>query len=287
MERKQYVDLSIIESKVPAGLVNKGNVSLVGAGPGDPDLLTVKALRVINQADLIIYDNLVSDEIRALFPKSTQTLYVGKGKNIPSIEQSHINQLLADKALKGLRVCRLKGGDSFVFGRGGEEMLYLKQQGVEVDIVPGITAAAGCSAYAGIPLTHRGIAQGCTFVTAHAETKLQANWSALAALNHTLVFYMGLSKAPMIANKLISSGLTATTPVALIEKGCSAQQRVLQGQLADLSHLVKQHQLQSPTLIIVGEVVNLAQHLSWFESQAYQTQGETKDCDLLDVPMSA
>ncbi len=165
-------------------------MSLVGAGPGDPDLLTVKALRVIQQADVIVYDRLVSKEICQLFPSSTPTVYVGKAKDHHSVPQQNINELLVNKAKQGLNICRLKGGDAFVFGRGGEEMLELRQAGVEVDLVPGITAAAGCTSYAGIPLTHRGLSQGCTFVTAHAEKELYICWQSLAQLDHTLVFFI-------------------------------------------------------------------------------------------------
>ncbi|QYJ86174.1 uroporphyrinogen-III C-methyltransferase [Shewanella mesophila] len=244
-----------------------GRVSLVGAGPGDAELLTVKALRIIQNADLIIYDRLVSEEICALFPSATPALYVGKAKNKHSVEQSKINELLIEQALLGKNICRLKGGDAFIFGRGGEEVLSLKPLGIEVEIVPGITAASGCSTYAGIPLTHRGVSQGCTFVTAHAESDLRINWQGLAMIDHTLVFYMGLSKAGLISSELIGSGLEANTPVALIERGCSQLQRVIRGVLTDLPNLVAAHQLQSPTLIVVGKVVDLAEQLSWFEQQ--------------------
>ncbi|MFT6986688.1 MAG: uroporphyrin-III C-methyltransferase [Psychromonas sp.] len=239
-----------------------GMVSLVGAGPGDPDLLTLKALRVIEQADVIVYDNLVSHEIRALFPHATESIYVGKIKGAHSYNQSKINQLLIDKSRQGLTVCRLKGGDPFVFGRGGEEMLLLKEQGIDVQIVPGITAAAGCSSYAGIPLTHRGLAQGCTFITGHAEKELAIKWHALAELDHTLVFYMGLSKAALIEKELLQAGLAKNTPVALIENGCCPEQRVITGSLSELASLVVLHQIKSPSLIMVGKVVALVQQRS-------------------------
>jgi uroporphyrin-III C-methyltransferase len=269
-------DIVNIGARASRAVKQIGRVSLVGAGPGDVDLLTVKALRIIKTADLIIYDRLVSQEICALFPAATPALYVGKAKSEHSVEQFKINQLLIEQALMGKNICRLKGGDAFIFGRGGEEMLSIKQQGIEVDIVPGITAASGCSTYAGIPLTHRGVSQGCTFVTAHAESELQINWQALASLDHTLVFYMGLSKAAMISLALIGAGLDAQTPVALVERGCSRQQRVIRGDLSELSHLVSQHQLMSPTLILVGKVVNLASQLSWFESQIAQAEHEVE-----------
>lgn len=244
-----------------------GLVSLVGAGPGDPDLLTVKALRVIQQADVIIYDNLVSQEIRALFPTKAEKCYAGKMKGQHCLTQPEINQLLKEKALQGLSVCRLKGGDAFVFGRGGEEMLELKALGIQVEIVPGITAAAGCSSYAGIPLTHRGLAQGCTFVTAHAEKELTIKWQALASLDHTLVFYMGLSKAQLIETQLIQAGLDKNTPVAFIENGCCPEQRLITGTLEQLASLVAKHHIKSPSLIMVGKVVALAEKLQWIKEQ--------------------
>ncbi len=243
----------------------KGFVSLVGAGPGDPDLLTVKALRVIHSADIILFDRLVSEEIRALFPKHTPALYVGKAKNQHSIPQEELNQLIVTKAKQGMHVCRLKGGDAFVFGRGGEEMLEARAAGVNVEIVPGITAAAGCTAYAGIPLTHRGLTQGCSFVTAHGETELHTDWQALVASGHTLVFYMGLSRAGMISDELQAAGMSPAMPAALIEKGCCPQQRVVRGKLSELVALAEREQVQSPALIVVGKVVDLADQLAWFE----------------------
>lgn len=247
-----------------------GKVMLVGAGPGDPELLTIKALRAIEQADLILFDRLVSEEICQLFPKSTPALYVGKIKNRHSIPQDQLNELLVIKAQQGLNVCRLKGGDSFVFGRGGEEMLTLKKAGISVEVVPGITAASGCTTYAGIPLTHRGIAQGCTFITGHAEKDLDINWQALTQIGHTLVFYMGLSCAADISQHLQNAGMPTSMPVALIENGCCPQQRVVRGELSELSVLVEREKVQSPALIVVGEVVRLADHLQWFDEQSQQ-----------------
>jgi uroporphyrin-III C-methyltransferase len=241
-----------------------GRVTLVGAGPGDPELLTIKALKIIQNADFILYDRLVSKEILELFPTKTPAMYVGKQKSNHSLPQDELNDLLVAKALQGLNVCRLKGGDSFVFGRGGEEMLKLKRAGIEVELVPGITAASGCTSYAGIPLTHRGLSQGCTMVTAHGEKELNLNWEHLAKLDHTLVFYMGLSKSHMISNQLQYHGMSANTPVALIENGCCPQQRVVRGQLQELPQLVERENVQSPALIVVGEVVNLADELAWF-----------------------
>ncbi len=238
-----------------------GKVFLVGAGPGDAELLTVKALRIIQSADIIFYDYLVSSDIRALFPKNTPAIYVGKAKNQHSIAQEDLNQLLVQQALAGLTVCRIKGGDPFVFGRGGEELMELRSAGIESEVIPGITSASGCSTYADIPLTHRGISQGCTFVTGHAEKSLDVNWSALAQLNHTLVFYMGLTRAGDITRELLNAGMSANTPVAIIENGCRKNQRNIITELHDLPDAVLREQVQSPALIIVGQVVNLKAEL--------------------------
>jgi uroporphyrin-III C-methyltransferase len=238
-----------------------GKVWLVGAGPGDPDLLTIKALRAINNADIIFYDYLVSAEIRALFPETIPALYVGKAKNQHSIAQEDLNQLLVNQAQLGLNVCRIKGGDPFVFGRGGEELLELRTAGIDAEVVPGITSASGCSTYADIPLTHRGLAQGCTFVTGHAEKSLDINWQALAQLNHTLVFYMGLTRADLIAEHLLAGGMSANTPVAIIENGCRKNQRDIITTLSDFPAAVIREQVQSPALIIVGQVVSLKEKL--------------------------
>lgn len=242
--------------------VRLGKVWLVGAGPGDAELLTLKALKAIKSADIIFYDQLVSEEICALFPKNTPALYVGKVKNNHSIPQEDLNQLLVTQALAGLTVCRIKGGDPFVFGRGGEELLELRKAGVIAEVIPGITSASGCSTYANIPLTHRGISQGCTFVTGHAEKTLDVNWNALAQLNHTLVFYMGLSRAPEISQRLLDGGLSAATPVAIIENGCRQNQRNIITDLSDLPAAVLREQVQSPALIIVGHVVSLSHTLN-------------------------
>ncbi len=243
-----------------------GLISLVGAGPGDADLLTVKALKCIQAADIIVYDNLVSDEIRTLFPADTLALYVGKAKGQHYLSQDEINDLLIDRAKQGFSICRLKGGDPFVFGRGGEEMLALKAEGISVEVVPGITAGIGASTYAGIPVTHRGVSQGCTFVTAHGEKSLDLDWQALAKLQHTLVFYMGLSKLPLINEQLSKHGLSVDTPAALIERGCQKSQRVFTTTLSELSNVAKEHDLQSPSLVVVGHVVSFAEPMHWFGS---------------------
>lgn len=250
-----------------------GKVWLVGAGPGDAELLTVKALRAITNADIIFYDYLVSADIRALFPKNIPAHYVGKAKNQHSIAQEDLNRLLVKQAQLGLTVCRIKGGDPFVFGRGGEELLELRTAGVEAEVIPGITAASGCSTYADIPLTHRGISQGCTFVTGHAEKSLDVNWAALAQLNHTLVFYMGLTRADEISAQLLAGGLAADTPVAIIENGCRKDQRDIISSLNEFPAAVIREQVQSPALIIVGDVVRMKEKL---QAHVWQNSSENQ-----------
>lgn len=252
-----------------------GKVWLVGAGPGDAELLTVKAIRAINSADIIFYDQLVSDEICALFPKNTPALYVGKVKNHHSIPQEELNQLLVSQAQSGLNVCRIKGGDPFVFGRGGEELLELRNAGVEAEVITGITSASGCSTYADIPLTHRGLSQGCTFVTGHAEKTLDVNWNALAQLDHTLVFYMGLTRAADISENLLAGGLAEDTPVAIIENGCRKDQRNLVADLRSFPEMIVREQVKSPALIVVGRVVGLREQLqvdAWHRQMIGETQ---------------
>lgn len=239
-----------------------GKVYLVGAGPGDPELLTLRAFKIIQSADIILFDQLVSQEIRALFPKAVPAFYVGKTKGKHSIAQADLNNLLVKRARQGKIICRLKGGDPFVFGRGGEELITLREAGIDAEVVPGITSASGCTSYAGIPLTHRGMAQGCTFVTAHGEVEANLNWQALAGLNHTLVFYMGVSRAQWAQQQLITAGLSPATPVAVIENGCRPNQRVVIGVLSDLPTMIQENAIASPALIVVGEVVTLAKQLA-------------------------
>lgn len=257
-----------------------GKVWLVGAGPGDAELLTVKALRAITTADIIFYDYLVSAEIRALFPTNIPAHYVGKAKNQHSIAQEDLNQLLVKQAQLGLTVCRIKGGDPFVFGRGGEELLELRTAGIEAEVIPGITSASGCSTYADIPLTHRGLSQGCTFVTGHAEKSLDVNWDALAQLKHTLVFYMGLTRADEISAKLLAGGLAADTPVAIIENGCRKDQRDIISTLKEFPAAVLREHVQSPALIIVGEVVRMKEKLQ-ATVQANVAQAQTAEAQYL------
>jgi uroporphyrin-III C-methyltransferase len=245
--------------------LQSGEVALVGAGPGDPELLTLKALNCLQQAEVILYDYLVSDEIMALIPSETILVCVGKRAGHHSVPQEKTNQLLVDFAKQGYKVVRIKGGDPFVFGRGGEELEVLADAGVRFQVVPGITAAAGATAYAGIPLTHRDYAQSALFVTGHLkEESDDMDWSTLARGNQTLVIYMGLMKSHYIQNQLIKHGRAASTPIAIIERGTQIQQKVFSGDLSQLSELSKK--AQAPSLIVVGEVVRLSQKLDWFLS---------------------
>lgn len=242
--------------------IKPGKVFIVGAGPGGPDLLTLKALKSIQMADLILYDHLVDEGIRGLFPAGVPAFYVGKKCGAHSIAQADLNRLLVRKAKQGKIVCRVKGGDPFVFGRGGEELAALRKAGVDAEVVPGITAASGCTSAAGIPLTHRGIAQGCTLVTAEGEVDRDLNWAALVSLGHTLVFYMGVGKAGWISDGLMGAGMNPETPAAVIENGCRAQQRSFSGCVAELSDLVRMNGVQTPAVIVVGHTVALAQELT-------------------------
>ncbi|EKF6712037.1 uroporphyrinogen-III C-methyltransferase [Vibrio cholerae] len=248
-----------------------GEVALVGAGPGDPELLTVKALSYLQQADVVLYDYLVSDEIMALIPSETILVCVGKRAGHHSVPQEKTNQLLVDFARQGYRVVRIKGGDPFMFGRGGEELEVLFEAGVKFQVVPGITAAAGATAYAGIPLTHRDYAQSALFVTGHLKAQAEdLDWSTLARGKQTLVIYMGLSNAAAIAEQLQLHGRQVSTPVAIIERGTQVNQQVLIGTLQTLPSLASQ--AQSPALIVVGEVVALAAKLHWFGEQGATQQ---------------
>ncbi|MBD3586028.1 uroporphyrinogen-III C-methyltransferase [Salinimonas sp. HHU 13199] len=243
----------------------QGQVYLVGAGPGDPDLLTFRALRLMQKADVVIYDRLVSAPILELVRRDAEKIYVGKQKSNHSLPQDDINALMVSEAKKGNRVVRLKGGDPFIFGRGGEEIQVLLQHGIEFQVVPGITAASGAASYAGIPLTHRDHAQSVTFTTGHLKDgTVDLDWSALASEHRTLVFYMGLTGLPVICQKLTEHGLPASTPIALIQQATLPEQRVVTGTLADIADNPATAQMQPPTLIIVGSVVSLHHQLDWF-----------------------
>lgn len=243
-------------------LEHRGEVVLVGAGPGDVGLLTLKGLQQIQQADIVVYDRLVSDDIMNLVRRDADRVFVGKRAGYHCVPQKEINQILLREAQRGKRVVRLKGGDPFIFGRGGEELETLCQAGIPFSVVPGITAASGCSAYAGIPLTHRDYAQSVRLVTGHLKTGGALEWHNLAAENQTLVFYMGLNQAPVIQEKLIEHGMSPDMPIALVENGTSIKQRVVDGTLSQLSALAIR--MESPALVIVGRVVALRDKLNWF-----------------------
>lgn len=245
-------------------LDNRGEVVLVGAGPGDAGLLTLKGLQQIQQADVVVYDRLVSADIMNLVRRDADRIFVGKRAGYHCVPQSEINQILLKEARQGKRVVRLKGGDPFIFGRGGEELETLCQAEIPFSVVPGITAASGCSAYAGIPLTHRDYAQSVRLITGHLKTGDELDWANLAAEKQTLVFYMGLSQATCIQQQLIAHGMAETIPVALVENGTAVNQRVVDGTLSQLGALAGQ--VESPALIIIGAVVGLRSKLNWFSN---------------------
>lgn len=249
---------------------NPGHVALVGAGPGDPELLTLRALRLIQQADVIVYDRLVSKPIMALCNPSAEFIYAGKAKSNHVLQQESINNLLVKLAQRPANVVRLKGGDPFIFGRGGEEIETLAEHQIPFQVVPGITAASGCSAFSGIPLTHRDHAQSCVFVTGHLRNgEINLNWKDLVSPQLTVVVYMGLTGLEKICLTMIEYGRAADTPAALIQRGTQPNQRVLASTLQDLPALVARSDVSAPTILIIGQVVSLRSKLGWFESSIF------------------
>ena len=243
----------------------RGEVFLVGAGPGDPELLTLRAYRLMQSADVALYDHLVSKDVLDLLPASTRRIYVGKEREKHTMPQEAINGLLVRLANEGLRVLRLKGGDPFIFGRGGEEIDTLAAEGVRFEVVPGITAALGVASYAGIPLTHRDCAQACLFVTGHLKDgSMDLDWPALARPRQTVVVYMGLLGLPVLCAGLVAHGLPADTPAAVVQQGTTRDQRVVTGTLRTLASQVADAMLMPPTLIIIGDVVRLRERLNWY-----------------------
>lgn len=254
-------------------LHGNGLVSLVGAGPGDPDLLTLRALKLIKNADAIVYDRLVSQSILKLCNPDAEFIYAGKAKSDHALPQDAINGLLVQLAGKHKNVIRLKGGDPFIFGRGGEEIEELADQNIKFQVVPGITAASGCAAFSGIPLTHRDHAQSCIFVTGHLrDGEFNLNWQELMDPRQTIVVYMGLSGIDQICKSLVHHGRSADTPAALIERGTDPEQQVLSGTLQNLSQLVEDNHVAAPTLLIIGSVVTLRDKLDWFNPLDTSTQ---------------
>jgi uroporphyrin-III C-methyltransferase/precorrin-2 dehydrogenase/sirohydrochlorin ferrochelatase len=247
----------------------QGEVTLVGAGPGDPELLTLKALRALQDADVILHDRLVPEAVLDMARRDAARICVGKAAGSVGSTQEEINALLIEHALKGKRVVRLKGGDPFIFGRGGEELEALAKAQISFSVIPGVTAAAGCAAYAGIPLTHRDYAHGVTFVTAHADKDgHEPDWRALAKPGITAVFYMGLARIEQITAQLVAHGAAASLPAAIIAQGTMQDQRVIMGTLATIAAVTAGSNIESPALLVVGEVVSLQRRLAWFNSAA-------------------
>lgn len=264
-EAEQQLEHSLLKQNETTNL---GEVYLVGAGPGAPDLLTFRALRLMQQADVVVYDRLVSPEILDLTRRDAEKIYVGKERQYHALPQESINTLLADLAKAGKRVVRLKGGDPFIFGRGGEEIETLMQQGINFQVVPGITAASGCATYSGIPLTHRDHAQSCTFVTGHLkDNSVNLNWTQLAAPNQTIVIYMGLAGLEKICQSLIAHGSPKDLPIAIVQQGTTPNQRVITGTLETLPGKIAGQDIKPPTLTIIGTVVTLHDKLSWFQTR--------------------
>jgi uroporphyrin-III C-methyltransferase/precorrin-2 dehydrogenase/sirohydrochlorin ferrochelatase len=267
-QAETLMDKLLEEAAVAGDQPPGGEVYLVGTGPGDPDLLTFRALRLMQQADVVLYDRLIGDGILNLVRRDAERIYVGKLKDHHEVPQEEIGSMLISLAREGKRVLRLKGGDPFVFGRGGEEIETLSENGIAFQVIPGVTAAVGCASYAGIPLTHRDHAQGCVFVTGHEKDgELNLNWQCLIQPRQTVVVYMGLSSLGAITSGFLANGAEPSTPAAIIENGTRAGQRVITGTLESLADQANEAGIKSPALIIIGSVVTLRDKLSWFAEQ--------------------
>ena len=262
---EQQAEVRLREQLQDTDALHRGEVYLLGAGPGDPDLMTFKAQRLLQSADVVLYDRLVAPEIVALARRDADRIYVGKARSEHAVPQARINQLLVTLALEGKRVVRLKGGDPFIFGRGGEEIELLAQHKIPFQVIPGITAATAAACYGGIPLTHRDYASSVRFVAGHLkEGTVDHNWNELRSETETLVFYMGLMGLPVICEQLQQHGRSPDTPIALVERATTSEQRVITGTLANMVQIVQEARPRAPTLIIVGNVVRLHTKLAWF-----------------------
>ena len=268
MDRARFPTLALLDDVPMRSPLEPGQVALVGTGPGDPELLTLRAIRLIQQADVVLHDNLVSREIMALVPTTAELVYVGKRRDNHAMRQEEINRTLVEQARRGRRVVRLKGGDPFVFGRGGEEIETLAADRVPFQVVPGITAALGVTAYAGIPLTHRDYSQACIFVTGHLKDgSCNLDWTALARPKQTVVFYMGFLGLAEICRQMIAHGLPADWPAAIVHSGTTTDQHTVIGSLGNLAERAAAARLRPPSLIVVGEVVRLREKLAWYHDE--------------------